>query len=118
MESRSMVWTEKAVKTLCSLWSKGVPAREIGERLGGISRNAVIGKAHRLGLSKQAGGGDTESRQTIIGTEDLTEKMCRWPIGHPGDDNFRFCGEPSIPTRPYCGEHCVQAYRGRSEEAA
>ena len=118
MESRSMVWTEKAVKTLCRLWSKGVPAREIGEQLGGISRNAVIGKAHRLGLSKQVGGEEMESLPSIIGTADLTEKMCRWPIGHPVDDDFRFCGEPSIPTRPYCGEHCVQAYRGRSEEAA
>ena len=113
-----MVWTDKAVKTLCSLWSKGVPAREIGDRLGGISRNAVIGKAHRLGLSKQGGGGGVESAPVIIRTADLTEKMCRWPIGHPNDDDFRFCGEPSIPTRPYCNEHCFQAYRGRSEEAA
>ena len=61
-----MVWTEKAVKTLCSLWSKGVPAREIGKRLGGISRNAVIGMAHRLGLSNQLGGGDTRVRRQLL----------------------------------------------------
>ena len=113
-----MVWTDSAVKKLRSLWAKGVPAREIGERLGGISRNAVIGKAHRLGLSKQVGEEEVESPPAMIGTEDLTEKMCRWPIGHPGDPDFRFCGKPRIPTRPYCGEHCVLAYRGRSEDAA
>lgn len=118
MKSIGMVWTEKAVKTLRSLWSKGVPAREIGERLGGVSRNAVIGKAHRLGLSKQVGEGEVDSPPVVIRTEDLTDKMCRWPIGHPGDPDFRFCGEARIPTRPYCGEHCVQAYRRRSEEAA
>jgi len=48
-----MKWTDRAVETLRMLWLEGVPARKIGQRLGGISRNAVIGKAHRLGLSKQ-----------------------------------------------------------------
>ena len=36
---------------------------------------------------------------------------CKWPIGHPGDDDFYFCGKPTIPGKPYCGEHCLIAYR-------
>ena len=36
---------------------------------------------------------------------------CKWPIGHPGDNDFYFCGKPTIPGKPYCGEHCLIAYR-------
>ena len=36
---------------------------------------------------------------------------CKWPIGHPGDEDFYFCGKPVIPGKPYCGEHCLIAYR-------
>ena len=36
---------------------------------------------------------------------------CKWPIGHPGDNDFYFCGKPVIPGKPYCGEHCLIAYR-------
>ena len=46
-------WTESKVKKLTKLWEKNISAREIAEKLGdGISRNAVIGKANRLGLTK------------------------------------------------------------------
>ena len=38
-------------------------------------------------------------------------KGCKWPIGHPGDHDFYFCGKPVIPGKPYCGEHCLTAYR-------
>ena len=38
-------------------------------------------------------------------------KGCKWPIGHPGDEDFYFCGKPVIPGKPYCGEHCLIAYR-------
>ena len=113
-----MEWTEKATETLRRLWLKGIPAREIGHRLGGISRNAVIGKAHRLGLSKQNNAADSQPSQTIITTANLTDRMCRWPIGHPGEPGFRFCGVPRIGSRPYCREHCSMAYRGKSDEAA
>ncbi|PPR17879.1 MAG: hypothetical protein CFH37_00847 [Alphaproteobacteria bacterium MarineAlpha9_Bin7] len=113
-----MEWTERAVRTLQTLWLEGVPAREIGQRLGGISRNAVIGKAHRLGLSKQSDANQAEVTPAFVGTGDLTERMCRWPIGHPGDPDFRFCGEAKIAGRPYCAEHCSLAYRGKSDEAA
>jgi len=46
-----MSWTEEKVKTLKELWGKGKTASQIAEVIGGISRNAVIGKAHRLNLS-------------------------------------------------------------------
>ena len=46
-----MSWTEEKVKKLKELWGKGNTASEIANIIGGISRNAVIGKAHRLNLS-------------------------------------------------------------------
>jgi len=112
-----MEWTEEAIATLKSLWSEGRSARDIGERLGGVSRNAVIGKAHRLGLSKQSKPRE-EAATDHVAAKHLTEKMCRWPIGHPGDPDFSFCGKGRLAGRPYCGEHCAVAYRGRAEEAA
>nr|MDP8994535.1 GcrA family cell cycle regulator [Pseudomonadota bacterium] len=45
-----MSWTEERIERLKELWSKGMTASQIAEELGGVSRNAVIGKAHRLGL--------------------------------------------------------------------
>ena len=46
-----MGWTEEKVKKLKDLWGKGQTASQIAEIIGGVSRNAVIGKAHRLNLS-------------------------------------------------------------------
>ncbi len=112
-----MEWTEEAVATLKRFWADGRTAREIGERLGGISRNSVIGKAHRLGLSNKAKPVVEEPAKKIVDTRSLTERMCRWPIGHPGEPEFRFCGALRIAGRPYCAEHCALAYRGKAEAA-
>ncbi len=49
-----MAWTEERVEKLKTLWAEGVTAAEIAKALGDVSRNAVIGKAHRLGLSNRA----------------------------------------------------------------
>ena len=39
-------------------------------------------------------------------------KTCQWPIGHPGQPGFRFCGAADVvPGKPYCKEHCAVAYR-------
>ena len=46
-----MSWTEEKVNKLKDLWGKGQTASQIAEIIGGVSRNAVIGKAHRLNLS-------------------------------------------------------------------
>ena len=114
-----MQWTDEAVRTLKKLWAQGLPARDIADKLGGISRNSVIGKAHRLGLS-----GKTKSAETELETPprvtslELTERMCRWPIGHPGEQGFHFCGKQRLAGRSYCSQHCGLAYRGRAEQAA
>ena len=127
-----MPWTDELMEKLRMLWEKGLPASAIAEALGGgISRNAVIGKAHRLGL---------EARPSPVKTADesgaspkpkaapraakvvkpqrtslleLSEKVCKWPIGHPGDADFHFCGKPSQAGYPYCGEHCAVAYQAQ-----
>lgn len=116
-DDQNMEWTTEAVERLKQLWAEGVTAREIGEQLGGVSRNAVIGKAHRLGLSSKTKKQSAEQPQRTTGM-DLTERMCRWPIGHPGDADFRFCGATRIANRPYCAQHCNVAYRGKADEAA
>ena len=106
-------WTKSKIDKLSTLWSKGIPAREIAEKLGGVSRNAVIGKANRLGLSKKL-----KEKEVMKDTKNMTVngliasmKGCKWPIGHPGDEDFYFCGKEVIPGKPYCGEHCLIAYR-------
>src|SRR2546421_3223305 len=49
-----MTWTDERVETLKKLWTEGLSASQIAAELGGITRNAVIGKVHRLGLSGRA----------------------------------------------------------------
>ena len=105
-------WTKTKVEKLSKLWGQGVSARDIAEKLGDVSRNAVIGKANRLGLSKKLSVEDKTVKKEVSAST-LVPNMngCKWPIGHPGDDDFYFCGKPTIPGKPYCGEHCLIAYR-------
>ena len=105
-------WTKKKVDKLTSLWEQGVSAREIATKLGNVSRNAVIGKANRLGISKK-NNEDEKNTKKNIDIASLVPNMsgCKWPIGHPGDLDFYFCGKTVIPGKPYCGEHCLIAYR-------
>ena len=105
-------WTKTKVEKLSKLWGQGVSARDIATKLGDISRNAVIGKANRLGLSKKLSSEDKTIKKEINAAS-LVPNMngCKWPIGHPGDNDFYFCGKPVIPGKPYCGEHCLNAYR-------
>lgn len=105
-------WTKSKVDKLTKLWEKGTSARDIANKLGTVSRNAVIGKANRLGLSKKTIAGNKKIKSEI-NISLLVPNMsgCKWPIGHPGDPDFYFCGKPTLPGKPYCGEHCVIAYR-------
>jgi len=118
-----MSWTDEAVQLLKELWLEGRSAREIGERLG-MTRNAVIGKANRMGLAHKTKtpaprvSAPVETSSRAISPHELNEKMCRWPIGHPGDQDFHFCGGQRVPGRPYCETHCAMAYRGKAVEAA
>ncbi len=116
-----MEWSSERVETLRRMWAQGVSARDIAERLGGITRNAVIGKAYRLGLSGQAAPvkpPQEKPSRPLASILDLTERMCRWPSGHPDQEGFGFCGRPVSPGRSYCREHCVQAYAPRKDTAA
>ncbi|MCC6467254.1 MAG: global cell cycle regulator GcrA-like protein [Alphaproteobacteria bacterium] len=109
-----MSWTEQRVNDLQRLWSEGLSASQIARRLGGTTRNAVIGKVHRLGLASRQPQPTWDASQAMR----LTEHMCRWPIGHPGEASFRFCCKKADPGRPYCEEHCAMAYRPKDNAAA
>ena len=206
-----MSWTDERIDRLKELWSQGMTASQIADELGGVSRNAVIGKAHRLGLQSRpspvkpnepapkakarpgegrgrappapraraaeprprrarsraraaaarrgraaaaAGRGRRRRRSRMVrsigpggfvrqgpGDQqapippapprrlvpakpspeiadktsllDLNEKICKWPIGHPGEPDFHFCGKPANPGFPYCVEHCGVAYQAQ-----
>ncbi len=198
-----MSWTDERINQLKVMWEKGMTASQIAEELGGVSRNAVIGKAHRLGLqsrpspvkandgeSKPArkaapaprpkvapqpiarptgptvqraaapvpsiplptnpnaptgaqlrsigpggflrqGPGDQAPPATpapprrLVPAKpapeyadktsllDLNDKICKWPLGHPGEPDFHFCGEKVNPGFPYCVQHCGHAYQAQ-----
>lgn len=103
-------WTEEQIQELIALWNQGLPTSEIGRKIG-TTKNAVVGKAHRLGLTKrQSPIRRKPEEDRIVKMDSLRAGMCSWPIGEPGADDFRFCGKPSIQGKPYCGEHCAVAY--------
>ncbi|HEU0134852.1 MAG TPA: GcrA family cell cycle regulator [Allosphingosinicella sp.] len=204
-----MSWTDERIDRLKELWTQGMTASQIADELGGVSRNAVIGKAHRLGLQSRPSPvkpneGQSESApspfepevrvepeaeeaeaapeeaEVAIGTQgeaepaaaapepvqapaapqpqirsigpggfvrqapgeqqspippapprrlvpakpspeiadktsllDLNEKICKWPVGHPGEPDFHFCGAQANPGFPYCVEHCGVAYQAQ-----
>jgi len=218
----TMSWTEERISTLTRMWESGATASQIAEELGGVSRNAVIGKAHRLGLkarpspvkanetkaatapkpaapaakpaarpvkprlevAAQSPEEDEESAEvetTATASEpapasesapapapspaprivsvgpggflrqgpgdqqapippapprrlvpakpspeiadktsllDLNDRVCRWPMGHPGEPDFHFCGEKVNPGFPYCVEHCGRAYQAQLPRGA
>ena len=104
------MWTDERIERLCELWRQGKSASEIAVLLGDVTRNAVIGKAHRLGLS---GRPSPIKRRPVLGATilSLTERMCKWPVGDPKHQDFHFCGKPSHAGLPYCGEHAQVAYQ-------
>src|SRR5438067_2710861 len=200
-----MSWTEERIERLKKMWHDGATASQIADELGGVSRNAVIGKAHRLGLEQRpspvrpgeekeaktapapaaaartpAKAGAAPKTEEPKGAQaapaahatprqpaphrhapemqyrsigpggfirqgpgeqqapippapprrlvpakpspevadktsllDLNDRICKWPIGHPGEPDFHFCGEPANPGFPYCVEHCGVAYQAQ-----
>ena len=111
-------WTPERTAALKSLWGDGLSTREIGLKLG-ITKNAVVGKAHRLGLSKgNAPVAAPPPVVRLVRLETLGAGMCCWPDGEPGTPEFRFCGKPSLAEKPYCAAHCERAYvRGGKDTA-
>ena len=148
-----MGWTEEKVLKLKELWGKGNTASQIAEIIGGITRNAVIGKAHRLNLSAKIKtrsaassknfDNNIEEKNTLSKKgrknrfksliiekdfepenpkqlEELDEKSCKWPIGHPDEKKFYFCGRTSLKEFSYCKLHLLYAYqpKGKKEDVA
>lgn len=128
-----MSWTDDRVKLLKQLWGEGKTAAEIAKELGGVTRNAVIGKAHRLKLNSRVSPIQQNVKKTKaerrdnphkptparrvefkglgIQLRDLEHDMCRWPSGDPKDKDFVFCGCKRIEGLPYCAEHAKAAYQ-------
>jgi GcrA cell cycle regulator len=110
------IWTSDLIDRLVVLWDQGLPTAEIGRQLA-ISKNAVIGKAHRLALTPRPSPLKRPPvRRRALG---VAPPACTWPQGHPGDKDFRFCGERPMPGKPYCAKHAAQAYmRPKTSSAA
>ena len=147
-----MSWTDEKVESLKKLWGSGKTASQIAEIIGGISRNAVIGKAHRLNLSAKIKTRTATSNQNFNNStnekniqaakrgrkskfksliiekdfepenpkqlEELDENSCKWPIGHPDENSFYFCGRSSLKDFSYCKLHLLYAYqpKGKKED--
>ena len=146
-----MSWTDEKVEKLKELWGKGQTASQIAELIGGLTRNAVIGKAHRLNLSakiktrtatsnknfenslkdnniKSRRGRKSKFKSLIIEKdfepenpkqlEELDESLCKWPVGHPNEKAFYFCGRSSLKDFSYCKLHLLYAYqpKGKKDE--
>ena len=146
-----MSWNDEKVAKLKELWGKGSTASQIAEIIGGLSRNAIIGKAHRLNLSSkiktrssisgqsyQNSNEENNSKEKIERRskfkslviekdfepenpkklEELDENCCKWPVGHPEEKTFYFCGRSSLKDFSYCRLHLLYAYqpKGKKEE--
>ena len=112
MNAIEATWTADRIDQLTKLWNEGVPAKEIGRRIG-VTKNMVIGKANRLSLppratrrETRAGHWTNRARAQIL----VDTPLCFWPLGHPGDSDFHYCGEQPEPGKPYCTKHCKIAY--------
>lgn len=138
----SMSWTDERVALLKRLWCEGKTAAEIAKELGNVSRNAVIGKAHRLKLSNRVSPiqqnkkpaaapaaaarpqaqppeiriqkAAAQDNRKSVSLMELKANECRWPLGDPREQAFGFCGYRAIPGLPYCPEHAKTAYQAAS----
>ena len=125
MIDASNVWTDERLDELKKLWAEGLSISQIGEALG-VSRNAIAGKAHRMGLPKRPSPiskSKTEKVQPVSNKEEQdlplrlelrqlewSRSKCCWPTGDPKKNGFVFCGDAVVPGKPYCLSHCQEAY--------
>ena len=142
-------WDESREAKLKELWEKGHTASQIAKILGDTTRNAVIGKAHRLKLAaraaskgskipkKQVSGKIQDGTEKLLSRrarfksllldkdfeaenpktlEELGDKNCRWPIGHPNEENFYFCGRTPEADFSYCRLHIFMAFQPKNQK--
>ena len=141
-----MSWTPEKEEKLRQYWKKGHSGSQIARMLGNTTRNAVIGKAHRLKLEARTVSKRSESKlveknnfsevktqklgkkarfkallldknfekENPKKLEELTDETCRWPIGHPYEENFYFCGRKSMEKFPYCHLHVLYAFQPKN----
>ena len=142
-----MSWTPERENKLRALWKKGHTASQIALLIGDTTRNAVIGKAHRLNLeartsskkslttTKPKSENEVEIKQEKLSRKarfksllldknfesenpkkltELTDDTCRWPIGHPYEKNFYFCGRKPLEKFPYCKLHVLYAFQPKN----
>ena len=143
-----MSWTRDREEKLKALWKKGHTASQIAAMLGDTTRNAVIGKAHRLNLEGRATskkikpkinnkennalpevktqkmGRKARFKALLLDKnfeqenpkkfEELTDQHCRWPIGHPYEEKFYFCGRKPLEKFPYCKLHVLYAFQPKN----
>lgn len=154
-----MEWNDETIARIRALWDEGLSTAEIGRRMG-ITKNAVVGKAHRLNLPARpspiqrtlgekkprrsaprrvtgptlpmlhaaTASSPAPFRPTVVLRTVAPQPRpagrvtsCCWPLGEPGTPDFRFCGDPTVPAKPYCEDHVAVAYvkvRDRREDAA
>src|SRR3954469_10582593 len=106
LERVEPTWTSERIELLRLLWDEGVTTAEIGRRIG-VSKNAVVGKVHRIGLVPRIVKDEQPPRRNVF---EFPGPACMWPIGHPTDDDFHFCGGRPEAGRPYCEAHAKIAY--------
>ena len=144
---KKMSWDDNTTDLLKKYWSQGLTASQIAQKIGNVTRNAVIGKAHRLNLQARATSKktrqkiNTEENNTAevnpqkLGRkarfkallldknfeqenpkklEELTDETCRWPIGHPYEEKFYFCGRKPMEKFPYCKLHVLYAFQPKN----
>ena len=142
-----MSWTTEKEEKLRELWKKGHTASQIASVIGDKTRNAIIGKAHRLNLESRTtskkikpkvnreNNASSEVKTQKLGRkarfkallldknfeqenpkkfEELTDKTCKWPIGHPYEKNFYFCGRKPMEKFPYCKLHVLYAFQPKN----
>ena len=125
MSDTGNVWTDERLEELKKLWVQGLSISQIGEALG-VSRNAIAGKAHRMGLPKRPSPiskpkAEKPKVEPVVEEKDLPLRLelrqlvwsrskCCWPTGDPKKNGFVFCGDTVVPGKPYCLPHCKEAY--------
>ena len=141
-----MSWTEETVSKFKELWGKGQTASQIAEILGGVSRNAVIGKAHRLNLSSKIKTRQTGQKNPLVNEktqiklkgkrgkfksllldknfepaknlnlEELTEETCKYMEGNPNEKDASFCGRKNVEKFSYCPLHLMMVFQPKGKK--